>query len=721
MFMRLVALTAILLTPGIVFAQPLIDHVPADAMAYIGWRGSDDLGPGYDQSNLKAVMNDSNIPQFVDQFLPAAMDKIGQMNPEAAQVMPIIGAIARPTWKHPTALFFGLAKGPNGEPQPHGGVIWQPGADADALARQLDQLVQQANAPLPMKVVRQGQIVALMVGYENAQAALAGGAARSLAQSAGFKSAMAHVMKDPAAALYIDFQQLLGFVDQMAKDAPDPQFAQRWPKLRDTLGLSGLKREIVTSGFDGKDWGTQAFVEAPQPRTGLFKLFGGGPLGEDVLGAIPQTVTSAGAARFNAGGIVPLVRQVAAAMDPNAEQQLDGLLQGLTRQSGVDIEKDLLGSLGDEWAYYSDPMIGGRGMASLTIINHLKDPAKFEESMSKIEDFALAQIAQQIPGPAHIHLAFETVQVDGMTIHYLAVPLVAPSWVVHGGNLYVAAFPQIAAAAARHGAGKGSSILQNEGFVALRKRLGQQNPSSFSFGDLPKTAPDAYDTWLFISRLAGFGDLFGVKSPAMLLPELDKLQAHLAPAGSITWQEADGIHMRLLEPFPGSTLVAGDQSLLAIYAISLETSVLLPALNRAREQANRVKSASNLRQIGMGAIMYANNHNGRFPPDLGTIAADQDLAGDVFRNPRVDAHGPPPPADPKQLAQWVNQHADYVWVGAGKTAAAAADVPLAYENPEQNTGGLNILYADGHVEFFPMPQAQQEIQKARQGGGGGNL
>ena len=36
-------------------------------------------------------------------------------------------------------------------------------------------------------------------------------------------------------------------------------------------------------------------------------------------------------------------------------------------------------------------------------------------------------------------------------------------------------------------------------------------------------------------------------------------------------------------------------------------SILLPSPNRAREQANRVKCANNLRQIGLAAMMYANN------------------------------------------------------------------------------------------------------------------
>lgn len=53
--------------------------------------------------------------------------------------------------------------------------------------------------------------------------------------------------------------------------------------------------------------------------------------------------------------------------------------------------------------------------------------------------------------------------------------------------------------------------------------------------------------------------------------------------------------------------------LVVIGIIALLISILIPSLSRAKEQANRVKCLSNLRQLGMAFVMYANENKGWFP------------------------------------------------------------------------------------------------------------
>ena len=53
--------------------------------------------------------------------------------------------------------------------------------------------------------------------------------------------------------------------------------------------------------------------------------------------------------------------------------------------------------------------------------------------------------------------------------------------------------------------------------------------------------------------------------------------------------------------------------LVVIGIIAVLVSILLPSLNRAREQAKRAKCLNNLRQIGMAFVMYNNENKGWYP------------------------------------------------------------------------------------------------------------
>jgi len=139
-------------------------------------------------------------------------------------------------------------------------------------------------------------------------------------------------------------------------------------------------------------------------------------------------------------------------------------------------------------------------------------------------------------------------------------------------------------------------------------------------------------------------------------------------------------------------------------------SILLPSLNRARETANRVKCASNMRQIGTALMIYGSANGGQYPPDLATLTANTPLTLNTLTCP---SSNDTPAANAGQLG--VPGHLSYVYV-PGLTTSASADAILLYEPLTNHTrDGINILFGDGHVEFLQRAAAEPMIKAVEAG------
>lgn len=156
--------------------------------------------------------------------------------------------------------------------------------------------------------------------------------------------------------------------------------------------------------------------------------------------------------------------------------------------------------------------------------------------------------------------------------------------------------------------------------------------------------------------------------------------------------------------------VAGDRLVVSMDSAGVDrvAGLLATGLVQAHAVSARVKSMSNLRQIGMGIQLYRNEHHGAPPENLrqtekyyGDNAAD---SARLFAQVNVN------PVDPERKDP-------YTYVKpAVDLKATAPDTLIVYESFDQWPGQIGVLFADGHVEGIGDQKRFEELLAKAKGG-----
>jgi prepilin-type processing-associated H-X9-DG protein len=708
-------------------AQPLAEHVPADATVYLGWSGIDSMGPGFEGSNFQGFLKAVDVPRLSEQVLGMVKTFAGSQDRQAATGIDLLAEIVGAAWRNPTAIYFaGVDESNPRAPMPRVALICKMGPAAAALR---EKVIATAGAP-PAPIVFES-IDGMLVLASGIDLQVVLKPAASLAASARFKEAMGLTHQPAASVLYVDVPALVKMGSRFVQRQMVAEDFATYLKVLEATGVNGVGRVVVSGGLAGKDWTTAAFLEAPAPRKGLIKLLESGPIDRPSLKAVPVTAPWVTATHFDFARAYETVLEAVREIDPQALPQVQAVVAQASQAVGFDIVNDLLGAMGSDWIVYSDVSLGGPPTATLAMVHPLRDAAKFDRSLTIIEE-RIRPMLEGVQQEGFGALQLQRIQSGDVTIRSVNVLVYAPSWAVHEGRLVVGMFPQAVAAAVENAKGQGPSILEEPKFTNLMKRLGDRPVSAISYTDLPQTAPHMYQLAVMgVQFIQAFSRQQGVQGQ-LILPPLGRLMPYFKPSAQIGWSDDKGIHARGVSPFPGSTVFAPTSFASGgVAGSALAVGILLPSLGRARELANRSMCGTRMTGVYMASRVWAMTHDGTFPPDLGSLVEDGSISTRNLicpSSPRFRGAESTFPADPQQWRQWSNDHSDFIYLAARKKADELnADDIFLYERLDHHKGeGINICFGDGHVAFTPMAEAVrllraagQKVQAPAAGSGGG--
>jgi len=114
----------------------------------------------------------------------------------------------------------------------------------------------------------------------------------------------------------------------------------------------------------------------------------------------------------------------------------------------------------------------------------------------------------------------------------------------------------------------------------------------------------------------------------------------------------------------------------------MEVMGIFQRMQQQSDQAMQTFSAANLRGIGKACLIYANDYEDKFPPNLQELVEKVELSPKTLESP----------IKPKDFAG-----PSYIYI-SGQNTSMPPDNILVYENPEFCSDVINVLFIDCHVE-----------------------
>jgi hypothetical protein len=676
-------------------AERLARLVPEDTLAYLATSGIDELKPAFDKTVMAQFANDPNVQSLIDKATALLIARVaGDANdPGKAAVLDLAKSVYR------LPFLAGIAqRKAKDTPAAYGYVFVEAGPSRDKVVAALGKLEAMAG---------RGEIVEKTVGsmkvYEpNKQddppvywgwqeSTLILGlndpnhlAVKNLRARAGHPAAAA-LSQLPAAGdaliMHADLRALHGLLLMAAAKADDPNVLRVVTTLSTQLGLADLQTLALRVGFKDKGIATDGVLQtsyAKGPLLGLIR-----PADLSLLDAADANAISAAAWNIDLAGLYDVITQTVKAIGSAEEYaRFEKGLAEVEGRLGFKIRKDLLAGLSGPMALCSVEAPDSGLRSGATLVVQCRQPEAVDKALAALAKMA----AEDSKGSVSVGA---TVQ-DGYTLHcvspaQLTMLGLMPTWVVAKDRLLLATNNRLAAQALRQfisGAPVKSPLRASASYKQVCGRL-PEDPLLVRYTDT------AHHARLFLQALRPYWPLLtvaaartGIQLP-VALPTFDRIVDQLPPSGFTCWREQNGLRWHGEGPS-----IAGKG--LAVAAVA--AGIAMPAFARARGASEQAISMNNLKQIGLGCVMYADDHNGTFPPNLQTLVEKKLVSSEVLQPP---------------TGRRVSR---YVYI-ADQTAKTDTHNILVHEDPAQLRGKACALFPDGHVEALSREDLQKKLEE----------
>lgn len=716
-----VALAMTMLGAGVAAAQPMAEMVPSEAVVYAGWRGGRELPARAKGTKFEAVLSATNMPERVKDAFKHGVALGLKDRPKATQMADLVGALGEAAWEHPFAFYvapdasmaqagldiveFGYVIRWRTGSRKEGLMLW--GKIHKILERMSEGVELEASSPF-VQIVEND--VVLSAGHIQLKVA-AETPKQSLKDDARFKKTFAVVGEDAKSemAFYVDAKSGLALIYRDIDKSIISDFRAYWPKLREAISLEGVHAIVWSAGFDGQDWSTRMFIDAPAPRKGLVSLLEAPAISKETLRLAPNGAVWMNAFNFDAAQIVEQVQQIAETVVPGTAPIFANALESSKRSTGVHV-RQLIQSIGPEWVAYSDPELGGSVSLSLIVANRLRDTEMFKAQMTALKAYVNQIAAGSKMG---FKLRIDSVKHGELEIYTLKLPLRSPSWVVSEQTLYMGLTPEVVEAAAKDSR-KGGSILENPAYAEVTKKLGNKEFTWVSYADLRKTAEESHATLSLAMQAAG-GRMVqqGGENPlGALVPALETVAPYLAPAGRAGWSDANGFYYASTSPFPGANVLGSDLQV-RVSPAALAVGITLPGVAAAWNTVNQIRSNSRLRRIHLNMAMYS-FEKGVYPSSAGTMMEDMYLDKHAFIAPGSEVQFPRGfgKLTMEQKTKWLEENGSYVMLRWGQKANRDPQMIMGYLKPSHFPGnGISVVFADNRGAWMPKDEVLKLLKE----------